>query len=75
MKWQRKEQLPLLKKGQIIIAAQSKKSKGFQYAVVFYYKPMKIWYGGAGLQVKTADIEWWADIPAPGSRGRKRAAR
>lgn len=71
MKWQRKETLPLHKQGQIIIAAQDKGSKGgFQYAVVFYYKPLKVWYGGAGLEVKTKDIEWWADVPAPEGRAR-----
>ena len=70
MDWKRKGKIPLIKDRQIIIAAWDKKSKGYRYAVVFYHDPLGVWYGGPGIMVKTKDIDWWAEIPAPEARGR-----
>jgi hypothetical protein len=65
MDWQSRETLPRNTKRQIIIATREEKSQQFVYNVVFYYDPMKDWYGGPGIRVKDEDIEWWADIPPP----------
>ena len=75
MDWQGNDTLPLIKERQIIVTTRDKKSKQYRYAVVVYHEPMGVWYGGPGLKVKQEDIEWWAEIPAPGSGGQKEARR
>jgi hypothetical protein len=67
MDWKTADTLPLIGGKQIIIAARDKESQTYRYNVVFYYEPMGIWYGGPGIKVINKDIEYWSEIPAPGS--------
>jgi len=67
LKWQTGS--PLVRVGQQIIIASrftsADGSKSYRYNVVFYYAPMKVWYGGPGIRVEDKDIELWAEVPAP----------
>jgi hypothetical protein len=68
MDWQKRSLLPRIEDRQIAIATRDKKTKSYRYSVVVYHEPLGVWYGGPGLKIKTADIEFWAEIPAPKSR-------
>ncbi len=68
LEWKKKDKPQLIKDREIIIATWDKKSKAYRYAVVFYYEPMGLWYGGAGVKVRPQDVEYRADIPPPTSR-------
>ena len=65
--WKNKDldSLPRDAAQQIIVTAWNKELKSYDYNIVAYHAPMELWYGGPGILVKEAEIQYWAEIPAP----------
>ena len=68
MKWQTKDTLPLVGDRQIIIGSRGENSQSYNYNVVFYYEPMKVYYAGPGMYIKHKNIDFWAEIPTPDTK-------
>jgi len=64
MNWQTNDTAPTDGR-QIIIGGWNEQSKRYEYNVVFYHEPMKLWYGGPGLMARREDIQRWSDIQDP----------
>jgi hypothetical protein len=63
MPWQTNATLPADDR-QIIIRGKNKQTDRYEYNIVFYHEPMKLWYGGPGMIAKREEIEQWFDIQA-----------
>ncbi len=50
---------------QILVTAWNQELESYEYNIVAYHAPMELWYGGPGILVREAEVQFWAEIPAP----------